>query len=325
MGLHHALVSRGLFSLLSLSGCQQSSDDGPSAAGSSGNGGASGNAGAAASSGAAGAPTLRGSVVVSLVAPTAENEGHATVLGRFFDGPTPSAIPLELDTEQGDCKLLVPSHPFCNTPCTPDVCTDDDVCTKYPAPLGVGSLTVAGLGATLSIEPSTSMLVYQSPSLPYPPCSEGEPVSASASGFMLAAECIAPLELAGADPIPVSAGQPVHVAWEPASAQADSRIRIGLDVAHHGGKKGEIDCDVPDTGSFDIPEPLVTKLVGLGLAGYPTLSVTRISVGTDSARPELMLLVSQSALRAVDTGVSSCQEDAECTAPAVCQADRTCD
>ena len=82
--------------------------------------------------------------------------------------------------------------------------------------------------------------------------------------------------------------------------------------------------DRPDTGSFDIPEPLVTKLIGLGLAGYPTISVSRVSVGADEARPELVLLVSENKQRAVDTGVKSCQEDSECTAPEVCEADRSC-
>jgi hypothetical protein len=267
---------------------------------------------------------LRGSVVVSMVAASAENEGYSAVLGRFFDGPTPPPIPLVLDTEEGDCKLFVPLHPFCETPCTPAVCTADDVCTPYPTTLPVGSLTIDGLGETLEIEPSTSMFIYQSPSLPYPPCSDGEPVSVSARGFALEAECIAPLELRGPDPIPVMTGEPVSVSWVAARPDAGSRIRIGLDLAHHGGKKGEIDCDVPDTGSFDIPEPLVTKLISLGLAGYPTISVSRVAVGSDATRPDLVLLVSESLQRAVDTGVKSCQEDSDCTAPEMCGADRAC-
>lgn len=327
MGLHRALSYLTLSSSLCSFGCQQSNDDAPGAAGSTVRAGSSGSdAGGTSSAGtdAGGAPALRGSIVVSMVAATTENEGFTAILGRFFDGPTPPPIPLVLDTEQGDCKLYVPSHPFCETPCSPDVCTADDVCTKFPTPLGVGPLTIEGLGPTLQLEPSTSMSIYQSPSLPYPPCSDGDPVSASAQGFMLEAECIAPLELSGPDPIPVSAGEPVHVAWLPAPEGNGSRIRIGLDLAHHGGKKGEIDCEVPDTGSFDIPEPLVTKLVGLGLAGYPTISVSRVSVGTDAVQSELVLLVSENKQRAVDTGVKSCQEDSECTAPEMCAADRTC-
>lgn len=244
-------------------------------------------------------------------------------MGRFFDGPTPSPIPLELDSEEGDCQLFVPSHPFCSTACGADACTADDVCTKYPSALAVGAISIEGLGTTLNLQPSTSMFIYQPPSLAYPPCTEGDPVKASASGFSLEAKCIAPLEVTSAEPIPVKTGMPVQLTWKPAST-AGARIRIGLDLAHHGGKKGEIDCDVPDTGSFDIPEALVTKLISLGLAGFPTISVSRVSIGTDDAVPEVELIISQSVLRAIDTGVESCQEDGECTAPAKCKDDKTC-
>jgi len=273
-------------------------------------------------SGSASTDQLHGSIVVSLVAPSDENEGYSGVIGRFFDGPSPSPIPLELDTEQGDCQLLVPSHPFCSTPCGADACTADDVCTKYPTPLGVGDISIEGLGTTLDVKPTTTMFIYQPPSLPYPPCTEGEPVKASASGFSLEAKCIAPLEVTSPEPIEVKTGKPVHLTWTPASSSA--RIRIGLDLAHHGGKKGEIDCDVPDTGSFDIPEPLVSKLISLGLAGFPTISVSRVSIGTAAEQPHVELTVSQSVLRAIDTGVKSCQEDGECTSPEKCRDDKTC-
>jgi hypothetical protein len=333
MELYRASAWFSVLPLLFSSACQPTKDDDAMSAGASASGGASGShAGGSGGSDVAGsshdaagaAPVLHGSVVVSLAAATTENEGYSSVLGRFFDGPTPPAIPLELDTELGDCQLMVPSQPFCSTPCAPDVCTADDVCTPYPTPLAVGTLSVEGLGPKLSIDPSTSMSIYQSPSLPYPPCSPGSAIHVTASAFSLTAECIEPLELTGADPIVVKAGAAVHVTWKAAGAGASSRIRIGLDVAHHGGKKGEIDCEVPDTGSFDIPEPLVSKLVSLGLAGYPTISVSRVAVGEDQTLPDVVLLVSQNVQRAVDTGVSSCQEDSECDAPEVCQPTRTC-
>jgi hypothetical protein len=76
---------------------------------------------------------------------------------------------------------------------------------------------------------------------------------------------------------------------------------------------------VPDTGSFEIPEPLVTKLVGLGLAGYPTIKVNRVAVGVDASNPEVSLLLSSSLTRAVDTGVISYQDDVECPDGQTCQ------
>jgi hypothetical protein len=325
MGFRHSFVTFVLLSWVGSTGCQQSDDSAPGAAGSPAGGGGSGSAqiGGSTTAGSGAVANLHGSVVVSLVAPSDENEGYSAVLGRFFDGPTPSPIPLELDTEQGDCQLFVPSHPFCSTPCGADACTADDVCTPYPAPQGVGTVTIEGLGTTLTVKPSTSMLIYQPPSLPYPPCKEGEPVKASGSGFSLEAKCIAPLEVTSPEPIPVKTGKTVSVTWTPASV-AGARIRIGLDLAHHGGKKGEIDCEVPDTGSFEIPEPLVTKLISLGLAGFPTISVSRVSVGTDAAQPKTELIVSQSVLLAIDSGVTSCQEDSQCAENQTCRDDKTC-
>ncbi|HVJ16420.1 MAG TPA: hypothetical protein VM686_13355 [Polyangiaceae bacterium] len=268
--------------------------------------------------------SLHGGVVVTFAAPTDDQDGYATILGRFFDGATPNAIPLELDMEQDGCELLVPALPFCNTPCAPDVCTADDVCTPYPAPTSVGTLVIDGLGSQLMLQPASSMVVYQAPSLAFPPCEEGAAVSATGDGVALEAECIAPLELSGPDPIPVSSGEAVQVEWLPAAAAASSRIRIGLDISHHGGSKGEISCDVPDTGSFAIPEPLVTKLISLGLAGYPTISVNRVSAGTDASKPNASLVLTAGVERAVDTGVTSCQDDVECADGQSCLPERVC-
>ena len=305
-------------------GCSSDTPDASSSNAGSGNntGGTAANAGTTNGNGAAGsAPAAgepQGSVVVSLNPPSADSPGYSTLIARFFAGPTPDPFPLKLDSKAEGCELRVPLLPFCSEACTPDVCTANDVCSPYPEPLSVGPITVSGLGAELSLMPATSMVVYQSPSLAYPPCPEGSTVKASSTSFTLEAECLAPLELTGPDPLPVTAGEVVHVTWQAAATGSKSRIRIGLDVSHHGGKKGQIDCDVPDTGSFDIPEPLVTKLLSLGLAGYPTINVNRVSVGLDAAHPDVSLLLSAAITRAVDTGVMSCQDDAECPDEKTC-------
>jgi hypothetical protein len=183
---------------------------------------------------------------------------------------------------------------------------------------------VAGLGETLNLQAATSLSIYQSPSLPYPPCAAGSSVTASARDFELVAPCIEPLELMGPDPIPVRSGSSVSIAWTPPTQDVGSFVRIGLDLAHHGGKKGEIECEVPDTGQFEIPEALVSELVSLGLAGYPTINVTRLSRGAKSAQPELALMISSSVERAIDSGVQSCLESSGCSEPEVCRPDKTC-
>jgi hypothetical protein len=299
-----------------------SSDDAKDPAASGGSAGTNAAAGSSSGGGGSGggAPVggnIHGSVVLTFAPPANGEDGHASLIGRFFDAATPEPFPLALSDEQGDCRLLVPDLPFCAEACTPDVCTADDECTPYPKPQSIGTLSVTGLGAPVEIEPKSSMLIYQPASLGYPPCTAGEAVAAKAPGLDLEATCVAQLELTGPDPIPVKSGMPVAVSWKPQAGDG-TRIRIGLDVSHHGGKKGQIDCEVDDTGSFEIPEPLVTKLISLGLAGFPTINVNRVSVGTSSATPNISLLISSDVTRAVDTGVVSCLDDSACEEPEVC-------
>lgn len=308
------------------SGCS-STEPSPNA-GTGGGGGSSGGAAHAAGQ-AAGATIaydqLHGGINIDLAPDSDTGEGYTTLIARFFDGLTPNESPLKLDSELGDCQLWVPNFPFCSESCAPAACTANDQCTDYPSPLPAGPLTVTGLGPELTLQPASTMRVYQGPSLPNPACKAGAQVTASVAGLTLEARCIPQLELTGPDPIPVMSGEPVKVSWVSTTDIGDARVRIGLDIAHHGGKKGQIDCSVPDTGSFEIPEPLVTKLVGLGLAGYPTISLTRVSVGIDSKREEVQLVMASNVVRAVDTGVISCQEEWQCPDGHKCLETRVCD
>jgi hypothetical protein len=137
--------------------------------------------------------------------------------------------------------------------------------------------------------------------------------------------CIARLELTTASPIPVVAGKSLDIAWTPPTSGADSRVKIHLDIAHHGGKKGEINCDIADTGSFSVPEELVTQLVSLGLAGYPDITLERYSAAADASGPMIQLRIGSLVRREVDTGVLSCDEDSQCESGQTCNtADRTC-
>jgi hypothetical protein len=104
----------------------------------------------------------------------------------------------------------------------------------------------------------------------------------------------------------VVANQATHLTWTPPEMDGISHILIALEISHHGGYRGEIDCDVADTGSFDIPATLVTALINLGRAGYPTVSITRVSTATAASEPLVKLSMLSRAELAVDTGVISC-------------------
>jgi hypothetical protein len=297
--------------------------------GTGGAGGAGGSGGATD----AGGGTVFGSFIISL-----KNDvppAFTQFIGRVFDGPQPPpSIVLKLDSQEAGCQLLVPKAPFCSPACNVvyptngGVCVDDNTCMPNPAAMSAGTAHVTGMkGDELTITASAPAYVYQpSMTLPANACDEGADIKVTTDKFTVQTKCIAPFELSCGpkEKVSVKSGQPVRLSWKKPADPTASRVEIALDISHHGGKKGEIDCDVPDTGSFDIPATLTTKLVGLGLAGFPTIVVRRVSKASPSGEPGLKLQIDADVEREVDTGVVSCTEDKECPPGQTCQRDLTC-
>jgi hypothetical protein len=271
--------------------------------------------------------TLEGSFLAELIPPLSGAAAFTKFLGVVFDGPSPPSMVTKLDTAMGDCELMVPVAVFCSPSCSAGVCTSENVCTPYPTPQNVGQVHVTGLGPTeVVMDPIEPRFSYQpSVTLPNPSCSEGGTVKVTTDKFTIEGKCVAPLELLTPEPIPVMSGKAVPLTWTAPGVSGISRVKIKLEVAHHGGAKGHIQCDVPDSGSFSIPEPLVTKLVSLGLAGFPTVVVTRVSTASADKESEVKLMVSSGTERAVDTGVISCSsDDTQCPTGQTCQPDLRC-
>ncbi|MGK4001391.1 hypothetical protein WMF31_02115 [Sorangium sp. So ce1036] len=329
--------------LLSLN-CSSSTADGNDTpdTGTPGSSAASGG-GSTASGGSTGDPTrLIGAFQVrSLPASPAEGTPEATgstsVLGKIYDGPTPSQIVWEVQAEEGGCQLLTPRVPFCNQPCGGSaVCVEDDTCQPYPAAHSAGNVTVTGLNlesgeASFVMTPTANN--YQPPAgvrLAYPPADEGQVVRFEASGdhfgaFTLEARGVSPLALLN-DTIRLDPGQPVRLEWAPPGQADISRVHVKLDISHHGGTKGMLECAAEDTGALELPASLVTQLLDLGVAGFPTIIVTRRSVGSttiDAGRIDL-IISSQIEQSVVIEGLTSCNDDAQCPDGQTCQADLTC-
>jgi hypothetical protein len=289
-------------------------------------GGSGGSASGAGGSGGALPPLFQG-FTIELVETTPEVGAFTRFSGAVFEAKYPPSFPLTLDSTDGDCELWVPTNASCTAGCSGGVCTADDVCTMFPKEASAGPVTVSGLeGGEFTVTPVTTRFVYQAPmALPNPPCTEGADVSVSGAGFSVETKCITPLVLTSTVPIPVMTGQPIPLAWEPPGQAGISRINVKLDIAHHGGRKGEIQCDVADTGSFTIPAALVTKLVALGLAGFPTIGVKRINTATSTEQPGLTLVMAAPLERAVDTGVTSCLESTDCPDGGTCTDAKICE
>jgi hypothetical protein len=246
-----------------------------------------------------------------------------------------TAFPTDPFTQQEDmdgCQLTVPANVTCNPACDTGICTANNQCTPKPAALDSGTLHVTGLktssgGTSFDVTPGAANF-YMSETLPFPPCNEGDAITVTGTGFSLAGTCIEPLTVTSTTPIPLVDSQKKAiggvVTWTPPTQQGISRIRMVVEISHHGGgEKGQINCDVPDTGSFTIPQQLVADLIALGTAGYPTIEVTRVSTATSTAEPGVQLLVSSDLLLDVDTGVISCGGGNTDT-PVVCPTGQTC-
>jgi hypothetical protein len=290
---------------------------------------------------AAGDPTLLvGKFVVELVAADDTAAAHTTVLGTIYDGAQPESIVWETAATSGDCVLYTPRVPFCSTPCgSGNVCVEDDTCAPYATKQVVGTVHVTGLATTSggdAFDMDPIARTYQPTAdvgLAYPPFTAGDAVRFAAAGsdfaaaFSVEAEGIAPLVLTSADPA-LARDQPIVLAWtaSAASPASPAKLAVKLDISHHGGSRGKIECLAPDSGSLSIDAQLVNPLLDLGAAGYPTIIVARQLTGsTTIAAGRVELELRSEVERPVSVpGLQSCTDDTDCDPGEVCRDDLTC-
>ena len=275
-----------------------------------------------------------GSFAVMLVAPTSTTDGFTSVLGRVYDAPMPAQLGWDVAATAQGCELRIPVVPFCDPGCdTSAVCTQEAGCVPYPAAQDLGTVTMTGLQAS-AIDMQPIAATYQLPpaiELPHPPTEEGAAIRLQTGGgayepFQIAGKGIAPLELSGPELIPLDGAEPLTLKWQKASDPRASRIQVKVDISHHGGLKGVIECDVEDAGETEIEASLIAGLIALGAAGFPTINVNRVATSGVKIDPgNVLLSVSSRAERALEiAGVVSCNDDVECNTGQTCAPDRTC-
>jgi hypothetical protein len=282
-----------------------------------------------------------GGFVVKLNAPveatetTQARDGYTSVLGKIYNGPTPQAVIWEAGTVSGDCTLYKPRVPFCEEPCGGSaVCVEDDICMDYPATLNGGVVTVQGIKTSdnktvFTMKPVSN--IYQSTDThPFPAFDEGTNISFSAAGdavkkFTIASKGIAPLNLLN-ETIPIEDSQPLLLKWNIPADKEISSIHVKMDISTHGGSKGKIECDTADDGELELGADIVDELVDLGVAGFPTVKITRSAVGNYSSEYGIITLTISSEVEkeVLIDGLVSCNEDEDCPDGETCQDDLTC-
>jgi hypothetical protein len=281
--------------------------------------------------GSTGDETAHGTFLLSLVAPLATNPGFTAVLGKVYDGPFPYGVIWEDHTGSGLCRLYVPRIPFCDPPCmmSEEVCVEDDSCARYPTPIGVGTVQVEGMVASFSMDPLNSVYQITGVTLPYPPFSEGDDITFAASGdssvaaFTMTAKGISPLTVLN-ETILVD-GSPLTLQWVPPNNPALSTISVMFDVSYHGGTKGKVEFEAPDTGSVVVPGELLDQLINLGTSGFPKVEITRRATGITTPPVPVTLIVQSRVTRFLSIpGVISCMGDSDCPEGMTCGNDFKC-
>jgi hypothetical protein len=242
------------------------------------------------------------------------------VIGQVRDVPPPPNIVWTDTGEDGDCRLQEPSAPFCDPGCGADVCVEGNTCVPHAKGHSVGEVTVSGV----ELQSGETQLVlkeintnYQAPPntvYAFPPFAEGERVKVHAAGgdypgFDLVAHAVAPLSLTS-DDFDIEENKAFTLTWNGAKDPGQSQVHLDLDISHHGGTRGRIQCDTDDDGDLTISGELITALIGLGVAGFPTVELTRVSSGgADIAQGCVELRVSSFVSQSVTVaGVTSCTE-----------------
>jgi len=254
------------------------------------------------------------------------DHGATFVTGQVFDAVLPA--PEELRAE-GDCRLLKVSAYSCDPPCgAGTACGPGAKCLPAPNPRSVGSVTIKGIGRPRVIAPNGSAY-YASPG--NPPYQDGVDVGLVTGGgayppFTIWARGVSSIETT-ATALRSELDQPLPVAWTPPSP-ADDRVRvtIAVELAVHRDAVS-IECDVADTGSFEVPAALMTELrrVAVGLPGQLLESdvlLHRRSVDSVMIAPGCVeLVVRTPATVPLELG---CTADGDCFPGQRCGADRAC-
>jgi hypothetical protein len=184
--------------------------------------------------------------------------------------------------------------------------------------------------ADIAIKPIAS--AYQLPGdavLPFPPADEGSAISLNVPGgpygaFAIKTQMVAPLLSTGT--VTLETGKALALSWDAPGDPTVARIQIKLDISHHGGTKGKVECDVADSGSLEIPAAMVSSLIALGVAGFPSVTLSRVAIGSALIAPGKVTLqvLSEVSRALVVSGVQSCMADTDCPTGKTCKQDETC-
>ena len=212
---------------------------------------------------------------------------YSLVAGTVADAVNPITV-LTPMAAQGDCRLLRRENPFCDPLCEAgQVCNLDEECVPFPSNQDLGRVTVGGLSADVVMQPVEPGRNYFDTQVPHPAFGPGDLIELRTWDTTFGADVtlhgvgVEPISLGRDDAWTIFDGQDLHVTWNSAGDSLQSRIWVKLNIDQHGTTPVTLFCDLPDTGSADLPASLLSTLINFGVTGFPNATVARRTV--DSA------------------------------------------
>ncbi len=246
-------------------------------------------------------------------------EDYSTVSGSVSDGVVPMTV-LEEVAVEGDCRALRRNNPFCDPPCeSGQACDFDGECVPYPETQDLGTVTIAGLGDAVVMEPVSPGYTYFDTSVGHPAYQPDVLVELQTS-----AGPWGPLTLHGVGVeqlVPtqetwlVAEGEDLAITWEPPTGLARSHVLLRVTIDQHGTTPISLECTFDDDGEGIIPGAITELLVTAGVTGFPNGSLVRrtadrVELGEDACA-EFVVSSTRSPDVRVD-GYTPCNDDEDC-------------
>ena len=181
------------------------------------------------------------------------------VAATLWSAEPPSGF--AVSASDGPCRLSLGVNPFCGDGCADGLCTAPDVCTPWPENASAGSLTVSGASTSWTFEhnPTGYGSAYDGAVF-----GDDALITVSADGGAFPAfggsAAMPPAIEADLGALDLEGPDPLVLQWTAPTAGTEGTrvlIRLMADRGQHGRfPAAMLECDVPDSGSFTIPEGL---------------------------------------------------------------------
>jgi hypothetical protein len=253
--------------------------------------------------------------------PAVEDQpAYDQIIGTNYAWEFPTDVTETVKIKNADCAVYTFGLQFCDPTCASgeEVCIGNNTCRAKPEQVSVGDVTIEGVGdTTLKLKNANNTYQYVG-AITYPGFNAGDAIQLSATGdfypaFSVEAKGVEPIALTKTS-YEMSAKSDLVIEWTPSPANASEPIEVLLNISKHGGSYGYLKCAVADTGKLTIPADQIAALMKLGVSGFPSLLVTRSSIGKATLEKGVITFdVTSIAKPALNIeGYCSCFDSSEC-------------